>query len=78
VTDETGVLYIPPAVQTVSSAVKVVAASLAVLSIGLLIYQQARKKKANPDADTILDRIAKPVRRAVSSRWRTFDKAFAK
>jgi glyoxylase-like metal-dependent hydrolase (beta-lactamase superfamily II) len=78
VTDETGVLYLPPAVQTVSSAVKVVAASLAVLSIGLLIYQQARKKKANPEAETILDKIAKPVRRAVSSRWQTFDKAFAK
>lgn len=78
VADETGVLYLPPSAQTVSSAVKVVGISLAVLSVGLLLYQQARKKKLNPEADTILDRISQPVKKAVSRRWRTFDKAFAK
>jgi glyoxylase-like metal-dependent hydrolase (beta-lactamase superfamily II) len=78
VADETGVLYVPPSPQTVSSAVKVVGISLAILSIGLLIYQQTRKKRLHPEEDTILDKISGPVRKAVSNRWKTFDRAFAK
>ncbi len=78
VADEDGVQYIPPVAGTVSSAVKVVAVSLAVLSVGLLVYTQARKKKLNPDADTLVDKISKPVKKVVSERWRTFDRAFAK
>jgi glyoxylase-like metal-dependent hydrolase (beta-lactamase superfamily II) len=78
VTDETGVLYVPPSPQTVSSAAKVVGISIAVLSLGLIIYQQIRKKKADPNAETLLDKVANPVKKAVGNRWKTFDKAFAK
>jgi glyoxylase-like metal-dependent hydrolase (beta-lactamase superfamily II) len=78
VADETGVLYVPPSVETIPSAVKVVGISLAVLSIGLLIYQQVQKKRKHPEAETLVDKLAKPVKKAVSSRWKTFDKAFAR
>lgn len=44
VTDETGVIYVPKSTQTVPDAVKVVAISLAVLSIGMLIYRQLKTK----------------------------------
>jgi glyoxylase-like metal-dependent hydrolase (beta-lactamase superfamily II) len=44
VTDETGVLYVPRSTQTVPDAVKVVAISIAVLSIGFLIYRQLKGK----------------------------------
>jgi glyoxylase-like metal-dependent hydrolase (beta-lactamase superfamily II) len=78
VTDETGVLYVPPSQETIPSAVKVVGLSLAVVSLGLLVYQQLRKKKLNPEAETIVDKIAKPIKQVASERWRKFDKAFAK
>ncbi|SKC82350.1 MBL fold metallo-hydrolase [Ohtaekwangia koreensis] len=45
VTDETGVVYLPPAVETsYPTALKVVGISLAVLSVGFLIYYQAKKR----------------------------------
>lgn len=69
VTDESGVLYVPPAPAPVSArTVKILGLSLAVLSLGLLIYQQVKMKKKNPEADTILDKIAKPVKRAIKQR----------
>jgi glyoxylase-like metal-dependent hydrolase (beta-lactamase superfamily II) len=79
VTDETGVLYVPPPADTVSSAVKLVGISLAVLSIGLLIYQQTRKRNRKEfHGETVLDKVSRPLKKAVANRWRTFDKAFAK
>jgi glyoxylase-like metal-dependent hydrolase (beta-lactamase superfamily II) len=78
VTDESGVLYVPATTQTVSSAVKVVGVSIAVISLGILIYQQLKRKRADPNAETLVDRIARPVKKAVSNRWKTFDRAFAK
>jgi glyoxylase-like metal-dependent hydrolase (beta-lactamase superfamily II) len=77
VTDETGVLYVPPSQETVPSAVKAVGLSLAVLSLGLIIYQQVRKNRGQLD-ETLIDKVKKPIARAVSNRWKTFDKAFAK
>jgi glyoxylase-like metal-dependent hydrolase (beta-lactamase superfamily II) len=77
VADETGVLYIPPSAQTVSSAVKVVAFSLAVVSVGWLIYQQIRKNSSD-EGESLVDKISRPIKKAAGNRWKTFDKAFAK
>lgn len=45
VTNEEGVMFIPPATEKTSAMVKVLGFALAVASVGLLIYQQSRKKK---------------------------------
>ena len=47
VTNENGVLFLPPAVDNkLSAIVKVLGVTLAIASIALLIYQQTKKKKA--------------------------------
>jgi hypothetical protein len=57
ITDETGVVYLPPAVESdYSTTLKVVGISLAVLSIGYLIYRQV-KKKSEPK-NTVNDLLA--------------------
>lgn len=57
ITDETGVVYLPPVVEPdYSTALKVVGISLAVLSLGYLIYRQV-KKKSEPK-DTVQDLVA--------------------
>jgi hypothetical protein len=45
VTNEDGVMYLPPATEKISAVVKVLGVTLAIASIGLLIYQQLKQKK---------------------------------
>jgi glyoxylase-like metal-dependent hydrolase (beta-lactamase superfamily II) len=45
VTNENGVVYLPPATEKMNTVVRVVGVTLAIASIALLIYQQSRKKK---------------------------------
>lgn len=79
VTDETGVLYIPPTNETIPYAVKMVGISLAVLSLGILVVTLAKKK--GPDGQSQLKnlsrKVAAPIKKFTSERFKTFDKAFA-
>jgi glyoxylase-like metal-dependent hydrolase (beta-lactamase superfamily II) len=75
VADETGVLYIPPAAETTTGAIKAVAISVAVLAFGYLAYLQLKK---NPELrNKIADKVKSPFRKTAAKRWETFDKAFA-
>jgi glyoxylase-like metal-dependent hydrolase (beta-lactamase superfamily II) len=47
VTNEQGVLFLPPPTEKLSSLAKIVGLSLAVASVALLIYQQVRHKDGN-------------------------------
>jgi hypothetical protein len=81
VTDETGVLYIPPAAAVVSTGVKIAAISLAVITVGLVLYQQAKKRNVTTSdiaarGKRVLDKITHPSRKATSQRFKTFDQAF--
>lgn len=60
VTDESGLLYVPPVAQTVPSALKVVGISLAVFSLGLIIYQQLKKEE--PQTKSLAAKVKKKVR----------------
>ncbi|MEO5601405.1 MAG: MBL fold metallo-hydrolase [Cyclobacteriaceae bacterium] len=51
VTNEKGVLYLPPATEKMTSLAKILGISIAIASIGLLIYQQTRQKKQSPKKD---------------------------
>lgn len=77
VTDETGVLYLPPPAEKIPTAVKVVGISLAVLSLGIVLLSQSKKKKTEGEEDILADKIKKPLKK-VSERFKTFDRAFAK
>lgn len=48
VTNEQGVLYLPPATERMTHLAKVLGISLAVASIALIVYQQTRQKKTAP------------------------------
>lgn len=45
VTNENGVLFLPPPTEKLSTVIKVLGVTLAIASIALLFYQQAKKKK---------------------------------
>jgi hypothetical protein len=45
VTNENGVMYLPPPTEKISAIVKVIGVTLAIASVGLLIYQQVKPKK---------------------------------
>jgi len=49
VTNENGVMYVPPATEKVSAIVKALGVTLAIVSVGLLIFQQVNKRK-KPEA----------------------------
>ncbi len=44
VTNEQGVLYLPPATEKMARLAKVLGISIAIASVGLMLYQQSRKK----------------------------------
>jgi glyoxylase-like metal-dependent hydrolase (beta-lactamase superfamily II) len=44
VTNEQGVMYLPPATEKISAIVKVLGVTLAIASVGLIIFQQLNKK----------------------------------
>jgi glyoxylase-like metal-dependent hydrolase (beta-lactamase superfamily II) len=46
VTNEQGVMYLPPATDKLSAIVKVLGVTLAIASVGFLIYKQVTKKKS--------------------------------
>lgn len=52
VTNEHGVLYLPPATEKMNRLAKVLGLSIAVASIGLLIYQQTRQRNESVDGTT--------------------------
>jgi glyoxylase-like metal-dependent hydrolase (beta-lactamase superfamily II) len=75
VTDETGVLYVPASTQTVPDAVKVVAITIAVFSLGLLIYQQLKTKPGlKQKAVALTDKAKKTVKESLrrTSRKKAF------
>ena len=78
VTDETGVLYIPPRTETIPGALRIIGLSLGVAALGWILYSQYRK---NPELQEkgrrLVDKVTEPVRKA-KDRFRTFDKAFGK
>jgi glyoxylase-like metal-dependent hydrolase (beta-lactamase superfamily II) len=59
VTDETGVLFIPPQTQKIPTAIKVFTASLALLTITYLLY---RSNKKNPD-ENVLTNVKQAVKK---------------
>jgi hypothetical protein len=69
VTDETGVLYLPARTETVPSALRIVGISLAVASLGYILYTQLRKR---PE---ISDGIRKKGRDVVQKLGTLKDKA---
>ena len=46
VTDESGVVFLPHSKETIPTSIKVIAASMVLLSVGFLIYRQAKKQLA--------------------------------
>ncbi|HYC85343.1 MAG TPA: MBL fold metallo-hydrolase [Chryseosolibacter sp.] len=48
VTNENGVVFLPPATEKLSTVIKVLGVALAVASVALVIYQQTKKKKKEP------------------------------
>jgi glyoxylase-like metal-dependent hydrolase (beta-lactamase superfamily II) len=55
VTNEKGVLYLPPATEKMTRLAKVLGISLAVVSIALILYQQNRKKVSSNGVASKLD-----------------------
>jgi glyoxylase-like metal-dependent hydrolase (beta-lactamase superfamily II) len=54
IANESGVLYLPPASETIPGAVKAVGIGLALLTIGWLAYTQVRKSKNTIDLSSLL------------------------
>ena len=78
VTDETGVLYIPPRTETIPGALRIIGISLGVAALGWILYSQYRKSpELQAKGKQLVDKMTEPVRRA-KDRFRTFDKAFGK
>jgi len=48
VTNENGIVFLPPATEKLSAVIKVLGITLAVASVALFFYQQTRKKKNQP------------------------------
>jgi glyoxylase-like metal-dependent hydrolase (beta-lactamase superfamily II) len=48
VTNENGVVFLPPATEKITAVVKVLSVTLAIASIALIIYQQTTKRKKKP------------------------------
>jgi hypothetical protein len=46
VTNESGVVFLPHSKETIPTSVKVIAASAVLLSLGFLVYNQAKKQLA--------------------------------
>ncbi|HYF68881.1 MAG TPA: MBL fold metallo-hydrolase [Ohtaekwangia sp.] len=74
VTDETGVLFIPPSGEKIPTAAKAIGISLAVATVGLILYQLTRKAITEKETTQPIKKSVKKV----SHRFKTFNRAFAK
>lgn len=75
VMDETGVLYLPAAVEKIPAAIKVTAISLAIISLGVLVFTTT--KSTNRGGDKTGNAFTK-TRKKISERFKTLDLAFSK
>jgi hypothetical protein len=81
VTDETGVLYLPPAAEKIPMAAKVIGISLAVAAIGIIAYRVSRKTSAPANTKNLVDALNEPIEKLKSlrtNRFKTLERAFAK
>jgi glyoxylase-like metal-dependent hydrolase (beta-lactamase superfamily II) len=69
VTDETGVLFVPPAAQTVPTAIRIAGISIALLSLGYILYTQLQKRpELREKGRQLADKITKPVKEAFTQK----------
>jgi hypothetical protein len=73
VTDETGVLYVPARPEGIETAFKIVGISLAVLSLGYILYRQLQEKpelkqKATSLVNKAKSRVKEALRKETSTR----------
>lgn len=69
VTDESGVLYVPASVETIPQVVRVVAVSVAVLSIGYLLYRRLKTKPSVVSTtQTLVDKTKNQLRDTLKKR----------
>jgi glyoxylase-like metal-dependent hydrolase (beta-lactamase superfamily II) len=73
ITDETGVVYIPHAAETMPAVVKAVGISLAVLTIGLVVFQLTKK---NSSLKNVVKDSVNKIKRSTKS-FRAVNRAFA-